>query len=314
MRATLDAMTLTRPVAALLLLLCTALWGFSFVAQRTAMDSMGPLTFSGIRFLLGTIVIAPLAIWEWRRAKGLRPGFRISRADWAAIAIIGLALFAEKWLLQVGIVITTVTNSGFLTSLYVLFVPVLAFAVFRTRPHPVLYLGVPLVLVGIFLLNGARLDQVNRGDLLVIISAGFLAVQVLLLGQAVTRTGLPIFISALNFFVCGVLSLLSAFVLETPNLSGISGGWIEILYAGVLSTAVAFTLQAVGQQRVPAANAAIILSAESLFAALGAALFLHERLNFIGYLGAAMIFAAILMVEVVPQLVAQRRPAAVSGS
>lgn len=306
-------MTLTRPVAALLLLICAALWGFAFVAQRTAMDSMGPLTFSGIRFLLGTIVIAPLAIWEWRRAKAC-PGFKVSRADWGTIAIIGLALFIETWLLQVGISITTVTNSGFLTSLYVLIVPILAFAVFRTRPHPALYLGVPLVLVGIFLLNGARLDQFNPGDVLVTIGAGFLAVQVLLLGHVVRRTGLPIFISALSFLAGGMLSLVFAFILEKPDLSGISGGWIEILYTGILSTAVAFTLQAVGQQHVPPANAAIILSAESLFAAIGAALLLHERLDVIGYLGAAMIFAAIVMVEAVPQLLAQRRRPAVTGS
>lgn len=293
--------TLTRPVAALLLLVCTALWGFAFVAQKTAMDSMGPLTFNSIRFLLGTAAIAPLATWEWRRANA-RPGFEVSRADWRTIAIICLALFIETWLLQVGISLTSVTNSGFLVSLYVLFVPMLALAIFRTRPHPVLYLGVPLVVGGIFLLNGARLDQFNRGDMLVILGAGFLAVQVLLLGQIVRRTGLPVFISALSFLVTGLLSLVFAVILEEPDVSSISEGWIAILYAGILSTAVAFSLQAVGQQRVPPANAAIILSAESLFAAIGGALLLHERLDVIGYLGAAMIFAAIVMVEVVPEL------------
>ena len=306
-------MTLTRPVAALLLLICTALWGFAFVAQKTAMDSMGPLTFNSIRFLLGTIVIVPVAIWEWRRANA-RPHFIVSRADWGVIVILCLALFVENWLLQVGIISTTVTNSGFLISLYVLFVPMLAFAVFRTRPHPVLCLGVPLALAGIYLLNGARLDQFNRGDILVIIGAGFLAVQVLLLGFAVRRTGLPIFISALSFLAVGMLSLIFAFTLERPDLSGLSGGWMEVLYAGILSTAVAFTLQAVGQQHVPPANAAIILSAESLFAAIGGALLLHERLDVIGYLGAAMIFAAIVMVEAVPQLLAQRRRPAVTES
>lgn len=305
-------MTLTRPVAALLLLICTALWGFGFVAQKTAMASMGPLTFNGIRFLLGAIVIAPIAIWEWRRAKA-RPSFNVSRADWGTIAIICLSLFIETWLLQVGIIFTTVTNSGFLVSLYVLFVPILAFAVFRARPHAALYLGVPLALVGIFLLNGARLDQFNRGDILVIVGAGSLAVQVLLLGRAVVRTGLPIFISALSFLAVGMLSLVLALILDKPDLSGISGGWAEILYAGILSTAVAFSLQAVGQQHVPPANAAIILSAESLFAAIGGALLLHERLDVIGYLGAAMIFAAIVVVEAVPRLLAVRRPA-VTGS
>lgn len=299
-------MTVTRPIAALLLLICTALWGFAFIAQKTAMDSMGPLTFAAMRYLLGSIVILPFALWDYRRGTAKR-GFTMTRNEWLVTGVLCLSYFIGNWLQQTGLTLTTVTNSGFLTSLYVLFVPLLAFIIFRTRPHTVLYLGVPLALLGIFLLNGARLDSFNSGDLMMVACAVFWGMQVLLLGYIARRTGLPIFVSALSFIVTGVLSLIFAFILEKPDLSGIFDGWIEIAYAGILSTAVAFTLQAIGQQHVPAANAAIILSAESLFAAVGAAILLHERLPLIGYAGAALIFIAIVLVEAIPAMIEQRR-------
>lgn len=185
--------------------------------------------------------------------------------------------------------------------------PVLGFLVFRTRPHPIVYACVPLALIGIYYLNGGGLDSFNSGDLLVVISAVFWAMQVILLGHIARITGLPVFVSAVSFLLAGTVSLSLAFGLETPSLDGIAAGWIEIAYAGVLSTAVAFTFQAIGQQYVPPANAAIILSAESLFAALGGALLLGDRLPPIGYAGAMLIFVAILAVEAIPPLWARRR-------
>lgn len=152
------------------------------------------------------------------------------------------------------------------------------------------------------MLNGARLDQLNTGDALVIASAVFWALHVLLLGALVAQTRRPIFISAISFLAAGVLGSLGAFAFETPTVAAMSAGWIEILYAGMLSTAVGFTLQAIGQQHVPPANAAIILSAESLFAALGGALILNERLETIGYAGVVLIFAAVLLTELLPTL------------
>ena len=134
------------------------------------------------------------------------------------------------------------------------------------------------------------------------------AVQVYLIGTVSKRTGLPVTISVICFVTTAVLSGIGAPIFETPNLAAIGDGWIEILYAGILSTAVAFTLQAVAQQYVPPANAAIILSAEGLFAALGGALVLGERLPMVGYVGAALIFLAIVMVELVPALRQRNAP------
>lgn len=293
---------MSRPIAILMLLLCTMLWGLAFVVQKSAMATMGPLTFIGVRNLLGGIAILPLAIFLARRAPT-----RLTTRQWWFVAGMSLALMLGSWLQQLGLMTTTVTNGGFLTSLYVLFVPLIGLVMFRTRPHPVVWIGVPLALVGIYYLNGGGLDTLNRGDALVVGSAGFWAIQVLMLGFIARTTGQPILISCVSFLLTGAGALAFAFIFETPTLAGIMGGWEELAYAGIFSTAIAFTLQAIGQQHVPSANAAIVLSSESLFAAIGGAIFLHERLPPIGYAGAALIFFAIVLVEAVPPLWARRR-------
>ncbi|WP_439602044.1 DMT family transporter [Devosia sp.] len=295
---------MSRPLAVLLLLIATAIWGLAFVAQKAAMAHMGPLTFSGTRFLLGGVALLPFALIELRR-KAVRPSQFTPRL-WMQIAVLCAAFFCGSILQQYGLAQTSVTNSGFLTALYVLFVPLIAFVVIRAKPHPIIYLGAPLALVGIFYLNGGRLEAFNFGDMLVVASALFWGGHVFMLGLLTRQTGLPIVLSAITVLSVGVVCLAAAFAFEVPDLQGILDGWVQILYVGLMSTAIAFTLQAIGQQHVPSANAAIILSAESLFAALGGALLLGERLPLVGYAGAALIFCAIILVEAVPAL-RQRR-------
>lgn len=298
---------MTRPTAVLLLLVATAIWGFAFVAQKSAMDHMGPMTFAGVRYLLGAVALLPFAFVEFRNKRAAATA--TTDRQWLLLAVLCLVFFAASALQQYGLIHTSVTNSGFLTSLYVLFVPLIAFVALRATPHPIVYLGAPLALIGIFYLNGGQLSAFNGGDALVTLSALFWGGHVFLVGHLSRQTGLPVLISAISFVAVGVLSLALAFATETPNLGAIADGWIQIAYAGILSTAVAYTLQAVGQQHVPSANAAIILSAESLFAAIGGALLLAERLTPVGYAGAALIFVAIIIVEAVPAL-QQRRAAA----
>lgn len=293
---------MSRPLASLLLLICTMFWGFAFIAQKSAMDSMGPLTFAGVRFLIGGLLILPLALHELRRK-----AITLTRTHWFFILAMSTVFFLGSWLQQAGLATTTATNGGFLTGLYVFFVPLLGYLLFRTRPHPIVFAGVPLALVGIYYLNGGGLGSFNSGDWLIVGSATFWAMHVILLGHVARMTGLPIFVSAISFLVAGIAASAIALGTETPTIEAISAGWLEIAYAAVLSTAVGFTLQAIGQQHVPPANAAIILSAESLFAALGGAIILGERLPPIGYAGAALIFAAILLVEAIPPLWARRK-------
>lgn len=293
-----------RPAATLLLLLTTMIWGFAFVAQKEAMAGLGPLTFSAVRYALGTLVMLPLIGWELRR----RPAPR-GRLRWPSLLVLCLSFFLGVYLQQWGLTATSVTNGGFLTSLYVLFVPVIALLAFRQQPHPIVWICMPVALVGVFLLNGGRLDQLGAGDVSMIGCAVAWAVQVFLVGHIARSTGLPVIISVLCFAVTAILSTIGAFAVETPTLGPILAAWPQILYAGILSTSVAFTLQAIGQQYVPPANAAIVLSAESLFAALGGAVVLGDRLPPIGYLGAGLIFCAIIVVEAVPTLAARRAEA-----
>ena len=293
---------MSRPLASTLLLLATMLWGFAFIAQKTAMDAMGPLTFAGVRFLIGGLLILPLALHELRRK-----GVKLTGTHWFFIMAMSMVFFLGSLLQQVGLQTTSVTNGGFLTGLYVFFVPLFGFLLFRHRPHPITFVGVPLALVGIYFLNGGGLEGFTIGDWIIIGSAIFWGLHVLLLGHVSRMTGLPIFVSSVSFLFAGIAASAIALPTEAPTLAAVSAGWIEIAYAAVLSTAVGFTLQAIGQQHVPAANAAIILSAESLFAALGAAVILGDRLPPVGYAGAALIFVAILLVEAIPPLWARRR-------
>src|SRR5690606_22907172 len=237
-----------------------------------------PCSFAGVRFLIGGLLVLPLALHERRR----RP-IRLTASHWSFIAAMSTVFFLGSWLQQAGLATTTATNGGFLTGLYVFFVPLLGFALFRTRPHPIIFVGVPLALVGIYYLNGGGLDSFNGGDWLIVGSAVFWAMHVILLGHVARLTGLPVFVSCISFLAAGSAASLIALGTEAPQLASIGAGWVEIAYAAVLSTAVGFTLQAIGQQHVPPANAAIILSAESLFAALVGALLLGERLPMVGY-------------------------------
>lgn len=294
---------MSRPIATLALLLTTFIWGMAFVAQKSAMDDMGPLTFIGVRYLLGGLIVLPLAIREWRAKKPV-----LTRGDKGFILLIAINFFLGVYLQQAGLTLTTATNGGFLTSLYVLLAPLVAWVLLRARPHAVLVLAIPLALTGVYWLNGATFTALNAGDVLVLLSAIAWAVQVALIGEVSKRTGLPITISVISFATTAGFGLLGMGLFETPTVAAITANWVEIGYAAVFSTAIAFTLQAIGQQYVPPANAAIILSAEGLFAAIGGAIFLGDRLPPIGYAGAALILMAITLVEVLPLLGQRRRP------
>lgn len=302
---------MSRPVAVLLLVLCTMIWGFAFLAQKSGMETMGPWTFIGVRYLLGALLITPIAIVEFNRRRAEAGPFTRGR-NWR-IAGLSLAFVLGVWFQQHALLTASVTNGGFLTALYVVFTPFVAFLLLRLKPHPIIVLGAPLALVGIYLLTGASFTSFTIGDGELVLCAICWAVQVALLGDLVQETRMPVFLSVVTFWATAICGIVAAFAVEQPSLVGISGGWIEILYTGMFSTAIAFTLQAIGQQRVPPSNSAIILSSECLWAALGAAIVLGERLSLVGYVGAAMIFASIILVEAIPAL-HSRRPITVPGS
>lgn len=291
---------MSRPVALLMLLTTTTIWGLAFVAQKSAMETMGPYTFAAARYLLGGLCILPLALGEWTHRNANAPP--LTARQWGLVAVIIASFILGSLLQQVGLQTTTVTNAGFLTGLYVFLTPLFGYVIYRAKPHPILFACVPLVLVGLYYLNGGRLDAFSTGDLLIIGCAAAWGVQILLLGIVSKETGLPIFISAGCIIATGLVALPFAFGLEAPTWAGLTGGWVQIAYAGILSTALAFSFQAIAQQHVPPSNAAIILSSETLFAAIGGAILLGERLSPLGYFGAALMFIAIVAVEVIPPL------------
>jgi drug/metabolite transporter (DMT)-like permease len=293
---------MSRPVANLVLLLAGAIWGMGFIAQSTAMDALGPLTFIGLRFLVATAFIAPFAWYETRRATA-----PVGKGNLKGFGLIGLALFGGMALQQYGLVITSVTNAGFLTGLYVVIVPILSFLVLRIAPHPVVWPAVALSFIGIWLLAGGDLVALNAGDMLTIACAFLWSIQVLLVGRYSSGSGRPITLSFVQFAVCAALGLLAAVLVENIRLSDIVTALPEILFAGIFASGVAFTLQVVGQRYTTAPQAAIFLSTEALFAAIFGAILLGERIAPIGYLGGILIFIAILLVEVGPVLLRRAR-------
>ncbi|OLP57279.1 MFS transporter [Rhizobium rhizosphaerae] len=286
---------MTRLNANLCLLLAGAIWGAGFVAQSTAMAAIGPLWFIGLRFVLASLVAAPLA---WREAR--QAAAPVSRRDWLGFLATGLALFTAAVTQQIGLLTTTVTNSGFLTSLYVVFTPLLSLLVLRRAPHRLIWPAAALAFVGIFLLSGGSLTAFRPGDAWTLLCALFWAMQVLLVGAFAARSGRPMALSLAQFLVCAVASLIAAAAFEPISMAAITGAGMEILYAGIFSSGIAFILQVVGQRFTTAPQAAIFLSSEALFAALFGALLLGESIPAAGYLGCAAIFAGILLAELGP--------------
>lgn len=289
---------MTRLQANLLLALAAMIWGSSFVVQQIGTGELGTISFTGARFLLGACVVLPLALRQL--AKRRAEGYHFSRRDQLGILCTGSVLLTAAVLQQHGILRTSVTNSGFLTALYVPLVPVLGLILLRRRVHFAIWPASIGCFIGTYILSGAHEVRLAVGDLWVISSTLFWAGHVMLVGIMAGRTQAPLVVAAGQFFVCGIGGLLLGAVVESPEMAHFSGALWGIAYMGIFSVGMAFTLQVIGQRHTPAADAAIILSAETVFAALGGMLFLGERLSLFQLSGAGLILAGILAVELLP--------------
>lgn len=289
---------MTRVQANLLLLVVALIWGSAFVAQSTAMAHVGPMTFTGLRFLIGAAVVLPLALREWRflGARQLRPG----RGDALQIAGLGGLLWLGAVMQQIGIIGTTVTNAGFLTALYVPLVPLLAWWWLGRRPHASVWPASIGCLVGTWMLSGAGQVQLQTGDLWVIASALPWAVHVLYVGRVADRMAAPFLLACGQFLVCGLVSLAWAAASEPVSAAALSAAARDIAYTGIVSVGIGFTAQVIGQRNTAAADAAIILSSETVFAALFGYALMGDRLSALGWSGCALILACILLVQLLP--------------
>lgn len=288
--------------ADLLLLLTAAIWGLAFVAQRKGMEFVGPFTFNGVRFFLGGLALLPLALRRrWSPDSLLEEGPARRKTLWGG-GLLGLVLFTAASLQQAGMVYTTAGNGGFITGLYVIFVPLLALALPRhVRAGAGAWLAALLAAVGLyFLCVGDRLT-INPGDGLVLASSVFWAAHILIVAWLSPLLD-PLRLSIAQFFSCAILSSAAAVLFESPRTAGLISAAIPILYGGLLSIGIAYTLQVIAQQKAHPAHASIIMSLESLFAVLGGWLLLGEHLAPRGILGCALIFAGMLVSQLFPRL------------
>ncbi len=278
-----------------LLLLTAMIWGFAFVAQRIGMDYVGPFTFNGIRFALGGLVLLPLVF----RSNGpgavavpIRPPLTRRQLIGGA-SLTGVALFAGASMQQVGLVYTTAGNAGFITGLYVVIVPLLGLF-WGQRPGSGTWVGAFLAAAGLYLLSVTASFTIAFGDLLVLIGAFFWAGHVLIIGWLSPRTS-PVRLAFFQYAACSALSMAAAGLFEEITAAGVRDALVPILYGGVMSVGVAYTLQVVAQQSAHPAHAAILLSLEAVFAALGGWVLLGERLSAPGVGGCALMLAGMLL-------------------
>ncbi len=289
---------MNRIQANFLLLLTAVIWGSTFVVQQVSTGGLDEIMFTSCRFFLGALVVFPFAVSQYKR--NLKKERTLSRQDIFGMILTGLALFSGAVLQQRGIFYTSVTNAGFLTALYVPLVPFIAFFFLRTKIHWSIWPASLSCLLGTYIMNGAGAFHLSAGDLWVIASALFWAIHVLLVGYMATKTQAPLVVALVQFLTVGLVGLIVGIAIEQPQLADFSGATFGILYAGCISVGTGFTLQVVAQRYSPAADSAIILSSETVFAAICAFIFLQDTFTLSQITGAALIFLGILAVQLIP--------------
>ena len=283
-----------------LLVMTAFIWGLAFVAQRAGMEHVGPFTYNGIRFALGSLSLMPLLFIIRRQEKKYSFSLPDAKSIFLSGLMLGLVLFTAASLQQVGMVYTTAGNAGFITGLYVVLVPILGLF-WKQRPDSGTWIGACLAAVGLYFLSVTDSFTIAFGDLLELAGAVFWAGHVLLIAWLSPKIN-PIKLSFVQFVICSVLSLITAFIFEEIKLQGILDAAVPILYGGFCSVGIAYTLQVVAQKYAKPSHAAIILSMESPFAALGGWIILNEILTRRSFFGCALMMAGMLISQLWPYL------------
>jgi len=295
-------MTKIQLKANILLLLTAAIWGLAFVAQKVGAEHVGAFTFNGIRFALGSISLIPLILFLNRKKVKNEVNENNDEGSLKhtvkAGIIVGCALFIATSLQQMGVMETTAGKAGFITGLYMVIVPILGLFL-KQKVNKSTWIGIVIAIIGLYLLSINEDFSISKGDLLVLIGSIGWAVHILLIDNFTKRID-PLMLSCVQFATCSILSLVMAIIFEDINMVGISGAMVPILYGGLLSVGVAYTLQVVAQKNAKPSHAAILLSMESVFGALGGAMFLGERIGTRGLVGCVLIFIAIIISQLKP--------------
>ena len=282
-------------------LVTTFIWGTAFIAQDTGMDNIGPLTFNGARFVVGFFTILPIAIL-FEKKKIVKEIDKNKSYFIKLLVIMGFSLFLGTSLQQAALQYTNVANAAFFTVFYVPLVPILLFFIYSKKVHWSIWPSIALCVYGVYLLSNFSNSEIMLGDALVILCSLFWALHIIFAGKFMEEFDIPIFYAAIQAVLVAFLSILFAYIFEEINFSNILLESTSIIYAGVLSGGIAFTLQMFAQKNIEEAPAAIIYSLEGVFAVIAAWLILNQILQIENIIGCFLILLAVIFSQIAPML------------
>ncbi len=292
---------MSKSVSLLAALLCTFIWGTTFIAQDTGMDTIGPLTFNAVRFLIGFISIIPIAfIFE---SKKIINEINNNKKLFLILSFwIGLFLFLGTFLQQAALLYTDVANAAFFTVFYVPMVPIILFMFYSKKIHWSIWPSVLLCVAGVYLLTDFTDATVRFGDGLVILCALFWALHIIFIGKFIQKFNIPLFFGALQSLIVSLFSFLFAIFFEDISFANILNESASIIYAGVLSGGIAFTLQIYAQKKISPAPSAIIFSLEGVFAVIAAWIILDQVLGLNNLIGCFLILIGVIISQILPEI------------
>ena len=292
-------MKMSKSVSMICALITTFIWGTAFIAQDTGMDNIGPLTFNFSRFVVGFITILPIAL-IFEKKKIVREISLNSKLFYKYLIFMGVSLFLGTFLQQASLQYTNIANAAFFTVFYVPLVPILLFFIYSSKVHWSIWPSIGLCVFGVYLLSDFSNSEVMLGDALVILCSLFWALHIIYAGKFMETFDIPVFYAALQALFVATLSLLFSYLFEEINLSNILLESSSIIYAGVFSGGIAFTLQMFAQKNIEEAPAAIIYSLEGVFAALAGWIILNQFLDLSNIIGCFLILIAVIFSQLAP--------------
>ena len=288
-----------KTISLVCLIVCTFIWGTTFIAQDTGMDNIGPFTFNCVRFFVGFLAVAPF-VFLFEKKKINNQIKNKTNQFYKLIVPVGVFLFLACIFQQVSLLYTDVANSAFFTIFYVLMVPIIVYFLFSDKLHWSIWPSVLACVIGGYFLSDIGDATVRLGDSLVLIGALFWALHIIYIGKIINRFDLPFLIALLQNLIVATLSFILVIIFEEFDFSKIKLETIEILYAGILSGGVAFALQLFGQRNISAAPAAIVMSLEGVVAAIAAWVILSQILELNNIIGCLLILGGILLSQLAP--------------
>ena len=280
-------------------LITTFIWGTAFIAQDTGMDNIGPLSFNAARFFVGFLTILPIAI-ILERKKIILEVKSNKKLFFRFLIMMSISLFLGTYLQQTSLLYTNIANSAFFTVFYVPIVPIILFVIYKIKVHWSIWPSILLCLIGVYFLSDFSNAEILLGDSLVILCSFFWALHIIFAGKFMENFNIPIFFASLQAILVGIYSLSFAYFFEEISLQNIMLEHYSIIYAGVFSGGIAFTLQMYAQKNIDEAPAAIIYSLEGVFAALAGWIILNQILNFSNIIGCFLILIAVILSQVAP--------------